>query len=115
MSLFLYTTWQQIPERQRNGIIVGYLIILNNTKFGFVDNRTILTNQTTSNGNGRSIIVVNLKYFSSYQVSLSAFTVAGAGPYSFKKSIETLESGEELFTKHSKFILLNYFRESRSL
>ena len=71
--------------------------MFNNTKFGFVDNRTIFVNQTTSNANGRSIIAMNLKYFSMYQVSLTAFTIAGAGPYSVKKSIQTLESGEELF------------------
>ena len=39
---------------------------------------------------------MNLKYFSDYDVSLSAFTAAGAGPYSLKKSVQTLESGEEI-------------------
>ena len=88
-------TTQLIPERQRNGIILGYGIILNNTKFGLVDNRFIYMNQTTTNRTERSFIMTNLKYFSWYQMSISAFTVAGLGPYSLKKSIDTLESGKQ--------------------
>lgn len=56
-------------------------------------NQTISINQTVTIGNERYYIAANLKFYSTYEISLHAFTNAGLGPESIKKSIETLETG----------------------
>ena len=82
-----------IPIRYRNGIILGYHIALNNTKLNTFRNFTIHINQTTQTFNQRNYTAVGLKYFSTYKISLQAFTVAGIGPSSHLVQIATLESG----------------------
>ena len=57
-------------------------------------NQTIYINQTTTSSNKKYYIAANLKYYSTYQISLHAFNEAGKSPESVKKSIETLESGK---------------------
>ncbi|EDV24870.1 uncharacterized protein TRIADDRAFT_56233 [Trichoplax adhaerens] len=89
--------WETISTRNRRGIILGYYLLLRNTRFGTVENRTINVNEVTTIGKNENLTASNLLYYSSYKVSLQAFTIAGPSPRSIEFDVNTLQSGMRIF------------------
>ena len=83
-----------MAPRDIQGILIGYYLLLDNTRFGLFENQTIYQNQTNTTGSFRQLVVSNLTYFSSYKVSMQAFTIVGPNTQSNILAINTLKSGE---------------------
>jgi len=85
-STSLLVAWEQPPEDQVNGILLGYKVTY--SKYGEIDTRkqndSVMLNFTTISG---------LDKFTVYQVNVSAFTRVGNGPEA-NVSASTDQDGE---------------------
>lgn len=85
-STSLLVVWEQPPEDQVNGILLGYKVTY--SKYGEIDTRkqndSVMLNFTTISG---------LDKFTVYQVNVSAFTRVGNGPEA-NVSASTDQDGE---------------------
>lgn len=89
----------------RNGIIQGFLVILQNIKFSSTSNFTISISSTTIINNTRILQVYGLQLDSEYHIYLQAFTLGGVGPAGNKASITTPESGLVSLTLFSTYFI----------
>ncbi len=80
--------WGSIPVDLQNGIILGYRLIV-------VLNSSVERNLTVS-PNMSEMVVTNLRRNTTYQVSVSGFTVKGRGEQSTPISVTTDDSTETL-------------------
>ena len=76
-------TWKEIPSIDENGIITTYEIL-------YEDNMTSERINTTN----LSLIIVELKEFTHYNISVRAYTGVGPGPYSVPITNQTEEDGK---------------------
>jgi len=88
-STSLLVAWEQLPEDQVNGILLGYKVAY--SKYGEIDARK--QNVSTM----MSFIISGLDKFTVYQVNVSAFTRVGNGPEAIV-SASTDQDGEENLT-----------------
>ena len=81
-------TWQEVPEIDRNGIILTYEVLYEpqNTFSG-------LLMSMTRNLTEFSLLLTGLQEFNNYSVSVRAYTSAGPGPYSDVVLAMTPEDG----------------------
>ena len=63
---------------------MGYAIVINSTETGLNLNKTV---------NSSRISIEDLKPFSTYEYKVAAFTIAGIGPFSTSKLLQTLQDG----------------------
>ena len=77
--------WDPPPPEERNGDITGYTVSIQLTA----------ENQTTQIFvESEELTVSNLKPYTAYQVSVSAHTSAGQGPFSIATTVLTPEDGK---------------------
>ena len=76
--------WKQVNAIDRNGIITHYEVQFTQTKF----NESMMRTAVTS-GDVFSLVLTNLEEFVMYTVTVRAYTVVGAGPYSINSSSNT--------------------------
>ena len=81
--------WGSIPVDLQNGIILGYHVIV-------MLNSSIINNQTAL-ADARDMVVTDLQKSTTYQVSVSGFTVKGNGVQSTPVNVTTDEDGNYLF------------------
>ena len=76
--------WLPPPPTERNGIITGYNITIEDTMSSYIINfRSFRLNFTVN----------SLHPFTIYQYKIAAYTVVGLGPYSILSFFQTLEAG----------------------
>ena len=85
----MLVTWDEVPERDRNGIILTYEVLYEpqNTFGGQVMSMTRTSAEL-------SLLLTGLQEFNIYNVSVRAYTSAGPGPYSDVILAMTLEDGK---------------------
>ena len=76
--------WKQVNAIDRNGNITHYEVQFTQTKF----NESMMRTAVTS-GDVFSLVLTNLEEFVMYTVTVRAYTVVGAGPYSINSSSNT--------------------------
>lgn len=84
-STAIKVNWGSIPVDLQNGIIVGYQVIV-------MLNSSIIYNLTTL-ADARDMVVTDLQKSTTYQVSVSGFTVKGNGAQSTPVNVTTDEDG----------------------
>ena len=77
--------WTPIPAAARNGIILGYHLIL------MLGSR--LERNLTVSASTREMVFTNLTKYVTYRVSLSGFTLTGSGVLSAPLNVTTDEDG----------------------
>ncbi|KAK3728134.1 hypothetical protein QZH41_019448, partial [Actinostola sp. cb2023] len=78
-------TWQAITPDEQNGIILGYTLSLHRI------NESLVKTMTVNNGTALTTTTGGLETWFNYTVNISGFTVKGAGPWSSKVLVTTLE------------------------
>lgn len=99
--------WSLPPLTERNGIIIGYNISIEDT---LASGSTIILSTPFSN-----ITIYSLEPFTTYQYRIAAYTSVGLGPYSDQMFFRTLESGilTSLFYHYNNFFYDSTFSASR--
>lgn len=94
-------SWMPPEPEHQNGVITKYHLIVEAIEF-FSSFHLIFPNTTG--------VVRNLKPYSTYQVRISASTVAGVGPQSDVLTFQTLEDGRSHYghITHSIFFAMYY-------
>lgn len=77
------TSWGNIPDSSRNGLIRGYTAVLTDSVSG---------EQLTQNASVRRATFSNLISYRAYRCKVAAYTVA-LGPYSTETQVTTLSDG----------------------
>lgn len=77
--------WSPPPISERNGILIGYNITIEDT----TSDTTILNVLSQST----TVTVGSLEPYTTYQCSIAAYTIIGLGPYSTLIFFRTLEAG----------------------
>ena len=77
--------WQTLPQEDRNGVIIGYIINITSLDTG-------LTQQHTSTAT--NITITGLAPFTTYICIVAATTAVGPGPFGTTIAIQTPETGE---------------------
>ena len=80
-------TWDEIPELDRNGVIIDYEVQIEPLDFP----ADIMTNLLTTTN--ISILVTGLEEYVNYNISVRAYTSVGPGPYSDPVTERTFEDG----------------------
>lgn len=78
--------WSPPPLTERNGIIVGYNITIEDTTSNIM---TIL------HSSALNVTITSLDPYTMYQYSIAAYTVIGLGPYSTLLFFQTQEAGKK--------------------
>ncbi len=86
-STTIFLEWQEIPEIDRNGIIIEYQIMY----YSFFQNPPRVESTTEL-----SIGLLNLAEFELYSIHVRGVTAAGPGPYSDPVLAMTEEDGMDL-------------------
>ena len=79
--------WKEIPPIDKNGVITNYEVLYEAL---YEDNITSERINTTN----LSLIIVELKKFTHYNISVRAYTAVGPGPYSVPITNRTEEDGK---------------------
>lgn len=87
-STSILVSWAELPIINRNGLIILYEILYEpcNTSDQFA---SYIRNTT-----GLSVILMGLRPFVTYAISVRAYTIAGHGPYSAVHLNRTQEDGK---------------------
>ncbi|RDD37102.1 Protein sidekick-2, partial [Trichoplax sp. H2] len=96
----IYVSWQPIMLLYRNGIIIAYNISYNSLRW---NHRGVLQ----VNGSTFSAVLHNLLPYSAYNVTVSAATVAGFGPYSLEISATTYQAAPSSYPRNITVIALS--------
>ena len=100
-SVELYVTWEEVRPIDQNGIISTYEVFsVPQMTFGGA-----LT-QNTINVTNMSLLLNDLHPFVAYNISVRAYTMAGAGPYGMVINT-TLEDRKLHIQRHSFFVFFN--------
>ena len=76
-------SWELPGDQYQNGIIIGYTVTTENLE-------TLNVTQTYTTAT--SIIVANLKPFTTYEATVAAHTGPGRGPFSVSITVQTEEA-----------------------
>ena len=74
-STSIFVTWDDVPAADKNGIITSYNI----TYHSLTENHS---NSTTVDYRNRQVILMGLREFVNYSITVSASTMIGPGPAS---------------------------------
>ena len=88
-STAIKVRWGSIPVDLQNGVILGYHVTV-------MLNSSVIRNLTAL-ADTREMVVTGLQKSTTYQVSLSGFTVKGSGVQSAPVNVTTDEDGNYLF------------------
>ena len=86
----MIVSWDKVPCSGRNGPITGYLIYYTNTTFSDTNNIT--------GGENRSCILSELRPYTNYTVTVSAYNDVGTGPTSDNKIQQTEQAGQLVYS-----------------
>ena len=88
-STEIMVQWSAVLGPDANGVITNYEVqFLPHREFeGYQLNGSVITDDL-------SIVLADLQEFVEYDISVRAYTSAGAGPYSEPISIRTMDDGE---------------------
>ena len=88
-STALFVSWDAVPRQSRNGIIIVYEVMFDpqETFGGIIFDDSV-------NTTAMSATILFLQEYVVYNVSVRAYTSAGAGPFSAEIPVRTLEDGE---------------------
>ena len=82
-------TWDEVSCSGQNGPITGYLLYYTNTTFSDTINIT--------GGENRSYTLTELRSYTNYTVTVSAYNDVGTGPTSDNRSQQTEQSGQLVY------------------
>lgn len=89
-SVEIMVSWEEVPRIHQNGIIKTYEVLYEPQEtFGGTITSVML------NSTNRSIVLSGLQEFVTYNISISAYTSVGSGPYSDVMPVRTFENGKE--------------------
>ena len=89
----ILVTWAVVPPIDQNGVITMYEVLYEPLE---TFNGVIMSNTTTVDATARAVILMDLKEYVVYNISVRAYTGVGAGPYSVEIMERTNEDGEKL-------------------
>ena len=82
----MIVSWDEVPCSEQNGPIAGYLLYYTNTTFSDTINIT--------GGENRSYTLTELRPYTYYTVTVSAYNDAGTGPTSDNKTQQTKQASQ---------------------
>ena len=82
----MYISWDEVPHSRQNGPITGYLLYYTNTTFSDTINIT--------GGENRSYTLSELRPYTNYTVTVSAYNDVGTGPTSDNRIQRTERASE---------------------
>ena len=86
----LNVSWDEVPCSEQNGPITGYLLYYTNTTFS--DNVNI------TGGENRLYTLTELRPYTNYTVTVSAYNDAGTGPTSDNRIQQTEQAGQLVYS-----------------
>ena len=86
-STSILIQWDEVPEKDKNGIIKGY-------KITYKDWRSGVEKTLTVDAPNREVELEGLNEFTKYNISVVAFTVKGGGPPSSTITVTTDEDSK---------------------
>ena len=86
----LTVSWDEVPPSGQNGPITGYLLYYTNTTFSDTINIT--------GGDNRSYTLTELRPYTNYTVTLSAYNDVGTGPTSDNRIQQTEQAGQLVYS-----------------
>ena len=89
--------WDEVPCSGQNGHITGYLLYYTNTTFSDTIN--------IARGENRSYTLAQLRPYTNYTVTVSAYNDAGTGPTSYNRTQQTEQAGQLV---HSLLVHVSY-------
>ena len=85
----LTVSWDEVPPSEQNGPITGYLLYYTNKTFSDTINIT--------GGENRSYTLTELRSYTNYTVTVSAYNDAGNGPSSDNQIQQTEQAGQLVY------------------
>ena len=82
----LNISWDEVPHSGQNGPITGYLLYYTNTTFSDTINIT--------GGENRSYTLTELRPYTNYTVTVSAYNDVGTGPSNNSRIQQTEQAGQ---------------------
>ena len=86
----LNISWDEVPHSGQNGPITGYLLYYTNTTFSDTINIT--------GGENRSYTLTELRPYTNYTVTVSAYNDVGTGPTSDNRTQQTEQAGQLVYS-----------------
>ena len=86
----MIVTWDEVPCSGQNGPITGYLLYYTNTTFSDTINIT--------GGENRSYTLTELRPYTNYTVTVSAYNDVGTGPTSDNRIQQTEQAGQLVYS-----------------
>ena len=83
-------SWDEVPRYGQNGPITGYLLNYTNTTFS--DNINI------TGGENRAYTLTELRPYTNYTVTVSAYNDVGTGPTSDNRTQQTEQAGQLVYS-----------------
>ena len=83
-------SWDEVPHSRQNGPITGYLLYYTNITFSDTINIT--------GGENRSFTLTELRPYTNYTVTVSAYNDAGTGPTSDNRTQQTKQAGQLVYS-----------------
>ena len=94
-STSIMVAWNTIPPIDQNGVITMYEVMYTPLEdFG----GAIGTNTTIVSGSALSVVLIDLKEYVNYSISVRAFTTAGPSHYSIAEVEETFQDGMKVIS-----------------
>ena len=87
---YLIVSWDEVLRSGQNGPITGYLLYYTNTTFSDTINIT--------GGENRSYTLTELRPYTNYTVTVSAYNDAGTGPTSDNRTQQTEQAGQLVYS-----------------
>ena len=84
LATSLELQWEELPVPERNGEVLGYIVQYQNLLTG------VRVFQNTSN---TSILLKDLKPYTTYRYTIAAYTSVGPGPFGSSHQEQTDEDG----------------------
>ena len=88
-STSLYLSWEPVPRGFVNGILLGYKVLFKRISDESRNYTDTLTTNTT-----RELVLIGLKKFTIYRITVLAFTSKGDGPEADNVTVTTDEDSK---------------------
>ena len=89
-STTIAVMWEEVPPIDQNGVITQYEVMYTPLEtFG----GTLESDTVNVSGSNMSVVLMGLEEYVNYTISVRAFTIVGAGPYSMAVTELTPEAG----------------------
>ena len=88
----MIVSWEEVPRSRQNGPITGYLLYYMCTNTTFSDTINI------TGGENRSYTLTELRPYTNYTVTVSAYNDVGTGPSSNNRTQQTEQAGQLVFS-----------------